>query len=79
MDADARAYIQSAGFDAVTELVAIGGCIVLDDLVPIACWPEEWSGQTDYKREFAFRHPRVIGAEVQITPVASALLITRIG
>ena len=34
----------------------------------------DWENMTDYKREFAFTNPRVIGAEVQTTPTTARKL-----
>lgn len=78
MDAMPRADLQPSNWDAVTELVKIGGQIVMDDLVPIEFWPAEWESNTDLKREFAFANPRVIGVEVRTTPTTSAVVVTRI-
>lgn len=78
MDATARADLASGQWEALTELVTVGGQIVMDDLTPVAQWPPEWAGQTDHKREFAFANPRVLGAEVLTTPTTAALIVTRI-
>ena len=78
MDATPRTDLAYAHWDAVTELITIGGQIVMDDLTPVALWPAEWESITDYKREFACNNPRVVGTEVQTTPTTSALIITRI-
>jgi predicted O-methyltransferase YrrM len=52
--------------DMVVELVAPGGHLVLDDLTAEAEWPDEWRGKVDPKRELAFRHPLLIGAEFYV-------------
>ncbi len=78
MDATPRADLAYANWDAVTELVSIGGQIVMDDLTPVALWPTNWDSTLDYKREFAFANPRVVGTEVLTTPTTAALIVTRI-
>jgi len=78
MDATPRADLEPANWDTATELLAIGGQIVMDDLTPVALWPAEWENITDYKREFAFSNPRVVGTEVLTTATTSALIVTRI-
>ena len=78
MDATPRADLVYANWDAVTELVTIGGQIVMDDLTLIALWPSDWDTTIDYKREFAFANPRVAGTEVLTTPTTAALIVTRI-
>jgi predicted O-methyltransferase YrrM len=78
MDATPRADLAYANWDTVTELIAIGGQIVMDDLTPVALWPDDWDATIDYKREFAFANPRVVGTEVLTTPTAAALIVTRI-
>lgn len=78
MDATPRLDLVYEQWDAMTELVKIGGQIVMDDLVPVAQWPAEWDQLVDLKRDFAFKNHRVIGTEVQTTATTSALIITRI-
>jgi predicted O-methyltransferase YrrM len=78
MDATPRADLAYANWDAVTELLTIGGQIVMDDLTPVALWPADWDATIDYKREFAFANPRVVGTEVLTTPSTAALIVTRI-
>ena len=78
MDATPRADLAYANWDAVTELLTIGGQIVMDDLTPVALWPADWEATIDYKREFALGNPRVIGTEVLTTPTTAALIVTRI-
>jgi len=50
----------------------------MDDLTPVALWPADWDSTIDYKREFAFENPRVVGTEVLTTPTTAALIVTRI-
>jgi predicted O-methyltransferase YrrM len=78
MDATPRADLEPSNWDSITELITIGGQIVMDDLTPVALWPAEWANITDYKRDFAFSNPRVVGTEVLTTPTTAALIVTRI-
>jgi len=78
VDAPVQDDLLPTNWDRITELVNVGGQIVMDDLTPVELWPAEWVGSTDPKREFAFANPRVIAAEVRTTPITSALVITRI-
>jgi len=78
MDATPRADLEPSNWDSITELLTLGGQIVMDDLMPVALWPAEWTNITDYKREFAFSNPRVVDAEVLTTPTTAALIVTRI-
>ena len=78
MDATPRADLAYANWDAITDLLTIGGQIVMDDLTPVALWSPDWEATIDYKREFAFANPRVIGTEVLTTPTTAALIVTRI-
>lgn len=59
--------------DMVVDLISLGGQLVLDDLTVEAEWPDEWRGRADPKRELAFRHPLLIGAEFYV-PDASGTL-----
>lgn len=78
MDATPRSDLAYEQWDAVTELITLGGQIVMDDLTPVALWPPAWESTIDYKREFAFENPRVVGTEVLTTPTTAALIVTRI-
>ncbi len=78
MDAGIRADLEPAHWATLTELVKIGGQMVMDDLTPIEVWPAEWDNLTDRKREFAFANSRVVGTEVRTTPTTAALIVTRI-
>ena len=70
--------LDSSNWNAIVDLIKIGGQIVMDDLTPVELWPPEWDDIVDAKREFAFANPRVTGVEVRTTPRTSALIITRI-
>lgn len=78
MDAMPSVDLEPENWDRTTELVKIGGQIVMDDLTPVELWPAHWEGLTDRKRELAFANPRVVGAEVRTTAVTSALILTRV-
>lgn len=70
--------LDPSNWDALVELIKIGGQIVMDDLTPVELWLPEWNAIVDAKREFAFANPRVVGVEVRATTTTSALLVTRI-
>ncbi len=78
MDAMPAADLEPANWDRTTELVKVGGHIVMDDLTPVELWPAHWHDFADLKRELAFTNPRLAGAEIRTTPVTSALLLTRL-
>jgi predicted O-methyltransferase YrrM len=52
---------EESAANALLDIVVTGGMLVLDDLTPEL---ETYSSDPDPKREFAFRQPRVIGAEM---------------
>ncbi|MCI0549319.1 MAG: class I SAM-dependent methyltransferase [Anaerolineae bacterium] len=70
--------LDPSNWDAIVELIKIGGQIVMDDLTPVELWLPEWDDIVDAKREFAFANPRVVGVEVRTTSTTSALIVTRI-
>jgi predicted O-methyltransferase YrrM len=78
MDAMPTADLEPASWDRTTELVKIGGHILMDDLTPVDLWPAHWQDRVDWKREIAFANPRVAGVEIRTTRVTSALLLTRL-
>jgi predicted O-methyltransferase YrrM len=59
--------------DMVVDLVLPGGQLVLDDLTLEAEWPPQWRGNPDPKRELAFRHPLLIGAEFYVPDARGAV------
>jgi predicted O-methyltransferase YrrM len=65
--------------DMVVELVSVGGQLLLDDLTAEAEWPDEWRDRPDPKRELAFRHPLLAGAEFYVPGPAGAVGGTRTG
>ncbi len=70
--------LDPSNWDALVDLIKIGGQIVMDDLTPVELWLPEWNDIVDAKREFAFANPRVVGVEVRTTSTTSALVVTRI-
>jgi predicted O-methyltransferase YrrM len=59
--------------DMVVDLISRGGHLVLDDLTVESEWPNEWRGNADPKRELAFRHPLLIGAEFYVPDSTGAV------
>jgi len=59
--------------DIVVDLITPGGQLVLDDLTVEAEWPDEWRGRPDPKRDLAFRHPLLIGAEFYVPDATGAV------
>ena len=78
MDAIPAPDLEPGRWDFMTELVKVGGQIVMDDLTPVEQWPAGWGSFVDPKREFAFANPRVVGVEVRPVPTMSALIVTRV-
>jgi len=78
-DADAQAVLANKrGCDRILHLVKVGGTIVMDDLVPIEMWPEQWKGATDYKREFCLCNARIAGVEVRTSTTTVSVVGTRL-
>lgn len=65
------------GPDAVVDLVAAGGTVVLDDFTPSASWPPVYRGRIDSLREAWLTDPRFVAAEVAVTADAAVLVATR--
>lgn len=65
------------GPDAVAELVAPGGTVVLDDFTPSGSWPPVYRGRVDTLREAWLTDERFVAAEVAVTPDAAVLVATR--
>jgi predicted O-methyltransferase YrrM len=63
--------------EAVLELVAPGGVVVIDDMTPEALWPEEWRGNPDPVRDFWLADPRLRAAEILTTPRTAAIIATK--
>jgi predicted O-methyltransferase YrrM len=68
-----------AAFDAVVDLLAVGGHVVVDDVTPVAALPADSPWRTgDPKREAVLGHPRLAAVEVVCPDLRhSALLGTR--
>lgn len=64
--------------NAVLDLLAPGGVIVLDDLTPEEYWPEEWQGQVDVTRQFWLTTTRVVATEIRVTERHAVIIATRI-
>jgi len=54
--------------DRVIELLAGGGVLVLDDFTPSIGWPPTYQGQVDQLRVRYLTDPRLLAAEVQVSP-----------
>jgi predicted O-methyltransferase YrrM len=63
--------------EAVLDLVAPSGVIVIDDMTPEALWPEEWRGRPDPVRDFWLADPRLRAAEILTTPRTAAIVATK--
>jgi predicted O-methyltransferase YrrM len=63
--------------EAALGLVARGGIVVIDDLIPEALRPEEQRGRPDTVREFWLEDPRLRGVEIMTTPRTVAILATK--
>jgi predicted O-methyltransferase YrrM len=65
--------------DMVVNLVSVGGQLVLDDLTAETEWPDDWRHHLDPKRELAFRHPLLVGAEFYVPGPTGAVGGARTG
>ncbi len=65
------------GPDAVAELVAPGGIVVMDDFTPSDGWPPRFAGRPDALRVAWLTDPRFASVEVRVSPTESAILATR--
>lgn len=63
--------------DAIAGLVAPGGLVVLDDVVPCEQWPPVTAGRVDLVRERWLRDERFTTAEVMVASDAAAIIATR--
>lgn len=68
---------KGAGAEDVIDALAIGGLAIIDDLTPVAQWPEEWHGKPDPIRERWLENPRMRAVEVLVTPSSAVILATR--
>ncbi|MCD4535922.1 class I SAM-dependent methyltransferase [Nocardioides sp. cx-169] len=65
------------GVDAVADLVADGGIVVLDDFVPCEMWPPITGGRVDTLRERWLTDERFTAVEVMVAPDASTIVATK--
>lgn len=75
--ADGGKAKEHGGGELVSSL-AIGGCIILDDLTPKEYWPDEWKGKRDPVREYWLNHPRIKAVEILVTPKNAVIIGTKI-
>ncbi len=68
---------ESVRVDAVADLVAPGGLVVLDDFTPCEIWPPIHRGRVDTLREEWLTDERFTAVEVMIASDASAVIATR--
>ncbi len=63
--------------DAVVDLLAPGGVLVLDDFTPSAGWPPVFEGEVDELRLRYLTHPALVATEVLTTARTSAVIAVR--
>ncbi|HEY3504565.1 MAG TPA: class I SAM-dependent methyltransferase [Actinocatenispora sp.] len=68
---------KQGGPDAVYELVAPGGVVVLDDFTPSPGWPPTYRGRPDELRLSWLTDPRFVAVEVGTATDATAIVATR--
>lgn len=68
----------AGGPDAIAELVAPGGIVVLDDFTPSDGWPPQFNGRPDALRVAWLTDPRFVAVDVRVSPTESAMLATRL-
>jgi predicted O-methyltransferase YrrM len=66
------------GVDAVADLVAPGGIVVMDDFTPVDGWPPQFDGGPDALRIAWLTDPRFASVEVRVSPTEAAILATRL-
>jgi predicted O-methyltransferase YrrM len=66
------------GVDAVADLVAAGGVVVMDDFTPVDGWPPRYDGRPDDLRIAWLTEPRFAAVEVRVSATESAILATRL-
>ena len=66
------------GPDAVADLIAPGGIVVMDDFTPSDGWPPEFGGRPDDLRIAWLTDPRFAAVDVRVSPTESAVLATRL-
>ena len=65
------------GVDAIADLVADGGIVVLDDFTPCEQWPPVTYGRVDVLREQWLTDPRFTAVEVMVASDASTIIATK--
>ncbi len=68
---------KASGADAVVDLIAPGGVVVLDDFTPCSSWPPVYGGRVDSLREQWLTDDRFTTVEVMVAPDASVLIATK--
>lgn len=68
---------KQGGPDAVADLVAPGGVVVLDDFTPSPGWPPTYQGRPDGLRLSWLTDPRFVAVEVGTATDATAIVATR--
>jgi predicted O-methyltransferase YrrM len=63
--------------DAVIELLAPGGTLVLDDFTPSASWPPTFDGSVDELRLTYLKDPRLVATEVDLATGTTAVIGVR--
>ncbi|HEU4676600.1 MAG TPA: hypothetical protein VFS29_11460 [Motilibacteraceae bacterium] len=63
--------------EAVVELLAPGGILVLDDFSPSTSWPPTYQGSVDELRMTYLTHPRLSATEVAVAADQAVVLATR--
>jgi predicted O-methyltransferase YrrM len=63
--------------EALIDVLAPGGTILLDDLTPEHLWPEAWRGKPDPVREFWLHTPRLQATELLTTPSSCVIVGVR--
>jgi predicted O-methyltransferase YrrM len=65
------------GPDAVADLIAPGGVVVMDDFTPSEGWPPRYDGRPDALRVAWLTDSRFTAAEVRVSPTESVVLAAR--
>lgn len=62
----------------VSEVLNIGGTLVVDDFTPFVEWPPAHEGERDHVRLFWLEHPNLRATEIRLAPDLSTIVGTRI-
>lgn len=74
-DSGLSTELEPPAWDAVVDLVTVGGALVLDDLTPPGT--ADVLGNESAKRRFAFGHPRLLSTEVAVSPKSNVAVAVR--